>query len=245
MNLRQSTKFLSLSLGAIALTGLLGASLAACGTSAQSSSSASTAARPIDPSGMPHGQNKLKTAGQSMQHDGMQHDMGHSMDLGPADAEYDLRFIDAMIPHHEGAVVMAQDLAQKTKRPELQKLAKEIIAAQEKEIAQMKAWRKAWYPKAADTPIAWHSGMKHSMPMTQEQIKAMRMYMDLGSADAEYDLRFLQAMVPHHEAAVVMAQDLAQKTKRPELKKLAKDIMSSQQMEINQMKQWQKAWYKK
>jgi uncharacterized protein (DUF305 family) len=241
MNLRQSTKFLSLSLGALALS----VSLAACDTSAQSSSSANTAASPMNHAGMKHGQDKPKDAGQSMQHGGMKHDMGHSMDLGPADAEYDLRFIDAMIPHHEGAVIMAQDLAQKTKRPELQKLAKEIIAAQDKEIAQMKSWRKAWYPKSADTPMAWHGEMKHSMPMSQEQIKAMRMDMDLGSADAEYDLRFLQAMVPHHEAAVVMAQDLNQKTKRPELQKLAKDIMSSQQIEIDQMKQWQKDWYKK
>jgi uncharacterized protein (DUF305 family) len=238
MNLRYSTKFLSLILGAIALTS------AACGTSVQSSSSASTAASPMDHSGMNHGQDKPKASGQS-QHEGMKHDMLHSMDLGPADAEYDLRFIDAMIPHHEGAVIMAQDLAQKTKRPALQKLAKEILAAQEKEIAQMKAWRKAWYPKAADTPMAWHGEMKHSMPMSHAQIKAMRMDMDLGSADVEYDLRFLQAMVPHHEAAVVMAKDLAQKTKRPELQKLAKDIIGSQQMEIDQMQQWRKNWYKK
>lgn len=192
---------------------------------------------------MNHGQDKAK--GQPMQSGGMNHNMGHSMDLGPANSEYDLRFIDAMIPHHEGAVIMAKDLAQKTKRPELQKLAKEIIAAQDQEIAQMKAWRKAWYPKAPDQPMAWHAEMNHSMAMTPEQIKAMRMDMDLGAADAEYDLRFLKAMVPHHEAAVVMAKDLAQKTKRPELQKLAKDVISSQQVEIDQMRQWQKDWYKK
>lgn len=175
----------------------------------------------------------------------MKHTMGHSMDLDPANSEYDLRFIDAMIPHHEGAVIMAKDLAQKTKRPELQKLAKEIIAAQDQEIAQMKTWRKAWYPKAPDQPMAWHTEMNHSMAMTPEQIKAMHMDMDMGPADTEYDLRFLKAMVPHHEAAVVMAKDLAQKTKRPELQKLAKDVISSQQMEIDQRKQWQKDWYKK
>jgi len=71
------------------------------------------------------------------------------------------------------------------------------------------------------------------------------MDMDLGKADAEYDLRFMQAMVPHHQAAVVMAQDMAQKTKRPELQKLSKEIIVSQQIEIDQMQQWQKSWYKK
>ena len=33
---------------------------------------------------------------------GMNHNM--SMDLGPADADYDLRFIDGMTVHHQGAV---------------------------------------------------------------------------------------------------------------------------------------------
>lgn len=172
-------------------------------------------------------------------------DMNHSMDLGPADANYDLRFIDAMIPHHEGAVIMAQDLAEKTQRPELQTLAKNIIDAQEKEIEQMKQWRKQWYPNAMATPMAWHGEMNHMMAMSSEQIDAMRMNVDLGSADSEYDLRFLEAMIPHHEAAVIMAQDLAEKTKRPELQKIAQDILASQQAEIDQMKQWQQQWYKK
>jgi uncharacterized protein (DUF305 family) len=226
MGSQQSTNFLSMMLGSIVLS----VALAACGTAAQTSptTSASPTASPMNHSGMNHDQ--------SMPQSGM-NGMSHNMDLGPADADYDLRFIDAMIPHHEGALVMAQDLAQKTKRPELQKLAQEI--------AQMKQWRQDWYPKAPNTPMAWHPSMKHMMAMSPEQISAMKMDMDLGKADAEYDLRFLQAMVPHHQAAVVMAQDLAQKTKRPELQKLAKAIMASQQAEIDQMQQWQKSWYKK
>lgn len=67
--------------------------------------------------------------------------------LGSADAEYDQRFIDMMIPHHEGAIMMAKDALQKSQRPEINKLAEDIIAAQEKEIAQLRSWREAWYPK--------------------------------------------------------------------------------------------------
>jgi uncharacterized protein (DUF305 family) len=172
-------------------------------------------------------------------------EMNHSMDLGPADANYDLRFIDGMIPHHEGAVIMAQDLAEKTQRPELQTLAKNIIYAQEKEIEQMKQWRKQWYPNAMTTPMAWHGEMNHMMVMSTQQIEAMKMNVNLGSADVEYDLRFLEAMIPHHEAAVIMAKDLAEKTQRPELQKIAQDILASQQAEIDQMKQWRQQWYKK
>ena len=67
------------------------------------------------------------------------------MDLGPADADYDLRFIDAMRMHHQGAIEMAKAVQQKSKRPEMKKLADSIITAQSREIAQMSQWRQAWY----------------------------------------------------------------------------------------------------
>lgn len=65
--------------------------------------------------------------------------------LGPADSNYDGRFIDMMIPHHEGAIDMARDAKKKSQRPEIQKLADDIIAAQEEEIAQLKQWKAKWY----------------------------------------------------------------------------------------------------
>jgi uncharacterized protein (DUF305 family) len=174
-----------------------------------------------------------------MDHSGMK----HGMDLGPVNEELDLRFIDSMIPHHKGAVVMAKEVLQKSQRPDLKKLADDIIRAQTKEINQMKAWRTAWYPKAPSEPIAWHSNMGHSMAMTQDQIKSMMMTMDLGAADAEFDRRFIDAMIPHHEGALTMAQEVLGKSKRPEIQKLAKDILTSQAAEIAQMKQWRKTWY--
>ncbi|MBE9035043.1 DUF305 domain-containing protein [aff. Roholtiella sp. LEGE 12411] len=173
--------------------------------------------------------------------------MNHSMamNLGPADANYDLRFIDAMTPHHQGAAVMANVAQQKSKRPEIKKLAGEIIKAQNQEITQMKQWRTAWYPKAGDKPMAYDAKMGHAMEMSPEQMQAMMMNIDLGAADAEFDLRFINAMIPHHEAAVVMAKDALQKSQRPEIKNLAQEIIKAQNAEINQMKQWRKAWYNK
>jgi uncharacterized protein (DUF305 family) len=140
---------------------------------------------------------------------------------------------------------MAQEVLAKSQRPEMKKLAQDIITAQNREINQMKQWRKAWYPKADSKPMAWHAQMNHMMAMTPEQMQAMMMKGDLGAADAEFDLRFLNAMIPHHEGALVMAKDVLSKSKRPEMKKLAQDILSSQQKEIDQMNQWRKAWYKK
>jgi uncharacterized protein (DUF305 family) len=204
--------------------------LTACADSSQNASTAQN-------SPAAEAENKQMSHDSSMSHSMM------GMDLGPADADYDLRFIDAMILHHQGAVVMAKEVQQKSTRSEMKQLADEIIEAQEKEIAQMQQWRKAWYPKAVEQPMAWHSQLGHMMAMSPEQMKAMRMDMDLGQSDAEFDLRFLNAMIPHHEGALTMAQDVLSKSQRPEMKQLAEDILTSQQKEIDQMKQWRQTWY--
>lgn len=59
---------------------------------------------------------------------------------------FDLAFFDAMIPHHQGAVDMVAAIP--GERPEVKQLSAKIVADQQKEIAQMQEWRKAWYPDA-------------------------------------------------------------------------------------------------
>lgn len=66
--------------------------------------------------------------------------------LGKTDPDYERRFIDMMVPHHEGAIMMARHALENANRPELKEQARKIIEAQEKEIAQFKKWRKEWYP---------------------------------------------------------------------------------------------------
>jgi uncharacterized protein (DUF305 family) len=176
-------------------------------------------------------------------HHGSGMNQNRSMTVGPADKEYDLRFIDSMLLHHEGAVNMARTAIKNSRRGEIQNLAKAIIAAQEQEIEQMKRWRAAWYPEAGNTPIAWNAKMNHSMPMTDEYKQSMKMDMNLGKTDSDFDLRFINAMILHHEGALMMARDGTTKSSRPEIKQLSRDIITSQQKEIDEMRQWRKDRY--
>lgn len=69
--------------------------------------------------------------------------MSHDMAAAPMTGDPDHDFVAMMIPHHQGAVSMAEVELKYGKDPMLRRLAQDIIAAQEKEIAEMKAWQAA------------------------------------------------------------------------------------------------------
>ncbi|WP_348257839.1 DUF305 domain-containing protein [Trichocoleus sp. DQ-A2] len=219
----------------VAIASMTGGFLTACSSGSQNQAQAPTAS-PSDAGGMEH-----------MEHRGHGSGMNHSMamDLGPADANYELRFIDAMSVHHQGAVMMAKEAQQKSKRPEIKQLADNIIQDQNKEINQMTQWRQAWYPQANKQPVAYGGADKSVVPMSEQQRQSMMMSGDMGAADAEFDLRFIIGMIAHHEGALTMAEDALNKSKRPEIKQLSQQIITSQKAEIEKMQQWRQAWYKK
>ncbi len=139
---------------------------------------------------------------------------------------YDAQFIDGMIVHHQGAVDMAKEALDQAQRPELKTMATAIIGAQNAEIQQMRAWRDAWFPGLADT-----GGTGMSMGM-----------MFVAPGNEPYDIRFIDAMIPHHQGAVAMAEALKSKTQRAELLVLADQIISAQTAEIAMMKDWRAEW---
>lgn len=67
---------------------------------------------------------------------------------GKHGADFDHAFIDEMIVHHEGAVVMAEAALERADREEVKALAREIINAQTREIAMMRGWVEEWFEHA-------------------------------------------------------------------------------------------------
>lgn len=85
-----------------------------------------------------------------------------------------------------------------------------------------------------------HGGSGMSM---DEMMKGMMMGLE-GKTGLAFDQAFLSEMIVHHQGAVEMARQVLTTSKRPELIKLANDIIKAQEAEIEMMKKWQTEWVK-
>jgi uncharacterized protein (DUF305 family) len=177
---------------------------------------------------------------------GMNHgQMGHgSMGMGSKgmakqmvmeNGEYsDKAFIDAMVPHHQGAIAMADVALENAQHEEINQLSRNIISSQQAEIEELKSIKQEEFG-TSNVP----------MEMSMEQMRGRGMMMDPQSLAKEnpFDEAFINAMIPHHQSAIDMAQTASEKSKIPEIKELAQNIVSAQKREIEQMTQWRQQWY--
>lgn len=63
---------------------------------------------------------------------------------GKSGDEFDEAFIAKMIVHHQGAIDMAKLAEGNAKHDDVKSLANEIVAAQSKEISQLRDWQAQW-----------------------------------------------------------------------------------------------------
>ena len=146
----------------------------------------------------------------------------------------DAAFITDMTAHHQGAIAMARIARQRAEHREIRQLADDIVAAQQGEISVMGTIRR-------DMRGMGEHGNGH-MGMSDAE---MGMNMDpsmLGDAEP-FDRAFIDMMVPHHEGAVAMADQLLKRGEQPALRAMARDIIDAQAKEIAQMRGWRNAWY--
>jgi uncharacterized protein (DUF305 family) len=177
---------------------------------------------------------------------GMDHDqMGYgSMDMGSGgmakqmvmhNGKYsDKAFIDAMVPHHQGAIATAQVALENAEHEEIKELSRNIVSTQQSEIEELKSIKKEEFG-TSEVP----------MEMNSTQMRGMGVMMDPQElANQEpFDKAFIDAMIPHHQSAIEMALVAREKSKNPQIKELAENIINAQQTEIEQMKQWREQWY--
>ena len=135
---------------------------------------------------------------------------------------YDTMFITMMSEHHAGAIVMAQMVDTQAPHAEVKALAVQIIAAQTKELADMKAWAAQW-------------GYTYSEP-SRSAVMAMSHGMD-GLQGEALERQFLNDMISHHNGALDMATLSASRANHAEIKSLSVDIEATQTKEIATMQQ--------
>jgi uncharacterized protein (DUF305 family) len=184
---------------------------------------------------MPMNHGDMNHNAMPMNHAGMDHSQMKSSP-NAANAPYDLQFIDTMIAHHQGAVDMAKMVEGRTTRAELKAFANKIIADQNREISQMREWREKWYAGAPAAMNMEMPGMADSMKMDMSKLTAAK--------DKEFDLMFIEMMIPHHEGATTMSKEALTKGEHAELKALAQNIIKEQEAEIAQMNVWKSEWAK-
>jgi uncharacterized protein (DUF305 family) len=146
----------------------------------------------------------------------------------------DERFSDAMVPHHQGAIEMARVALENAEHEEIVQLSENIVSTQRAEIEELKSIKKEEFGTS-----------RVPMEMSPQQMRGMGVMMDPQElANREpFDKAFIDAMIPHHQSAIEMAEVASEKSKNPQIRELAENIISAQQMEIEQMKQWRKQWY--
>lgn len=174
--------------------------------------------------------------------------MSGMADPDVGEVSFDQVFIDMMVPHHEGAVAMAEIALERAERPEIKEMAEQILAAQTPEIEQLRAWREEWYG-SSDTPSMEVMPMLHDTPgmdmpgMNEGQTMDMAAEVELlRTAPDPFDLAFIDAMIIHHQSAIDAARLAEAQATRPEIKELAANIIEGQQREIDQMNEWREAW---
>lgn len=146
----------------------------------------------------------------------------------------DVSFVQGMIPHHRGALAMAQLADGRAEDPRVLELAGRIEAAQEPEIETMTGWLEEWGEPVPDESDMGMGGMDHGGMdmggMSEEDMTALQ-----NASGAEFDRMFLEMMIEHHRGAVDMAGTEIDEGSYPDAVALAEDIVASQTAEIEEM----------
>jgi uncharacterized protein (DUF305 family) len=152
----------------------------------------------------------------------------------------DVTFVQGMIPHHRGALAMAQMADGRAEDPRVVDLANRIEAAQEPEIETMTGWLQEWGEPVPEESDSSMGGMDHgSMDMGEGMDMGGMSEEDMAALEAasgpEFDRMFLEMMIAHHRGAVEMAETEVADGSNPDAVAMAQEIVDTQNAEIQEM----------
>ena len=155
----------------------------------------------------------------------------------PGEGSAEAGFARDMSVHHAQAVEMAEIVRDKTESEEVRLMAADMALTQQGQIGRMQGWLDAWGLPAtgAEPAMSWMGHPTEGrMPgmASPEEIERLR-----NAPPEEAEVMFFRLMIPHHQAAVPMAEAVMEESDRPEVENLAGAIAASQQGEIELMKE--------
>lgn len=142
----------------------------------------------------------------------------------------DIAFAQAMIPHHQQAVEMAQLADERAGSDEVRDLAADIETAQGPEIETMTGWLEDWDAEVPDPSMEGMDDMAGMM--SAGDMSALE-----GTSGTEFDQMWLTMMIEHHEGAIEMADTEQADGENDDAVELAETIEQTQAAEIEQMEQ--------
>jgi uncharacterized protein (DUF305 family) len=155
-----------------------------------------------------------------------------STETAASSDETEQAFLEAMVPHHQSALAMAEVADRRAQAPEIKQLSTDIAKAQTSEIAQMRQIHERLFGSKLVADETAHD----ALGLTAEEAGMEHAESAAALEDAQpFDRAFVDEMVPHHQGAIAMAEAVLPSTDDPELTRLAEDIIAAQQREIEQM----------
>ncbi len=140
-------------------------------------------------------------------------------------------FIDTMIPHHKAAIEMCQNLLKFTNYNPLINIANNIIKMQTIGINQMTKIRKTTKNFSNDKQKIYNYS-KNYLAITNNMIYKMQN----SKLSSNINLDFINEMIPHHEGAILMCQNLLQYKIDLRLRQVATSIIKNQTKGVTELK---------
>ncbi len=139
-------------------------------------------------------------------------------------------FINCMIPHHQAAIYMCENLLNYTEYEPLIKIANNIITTQEAGIKEMREIR-----CTTQGYESCQEDMKKYMAKYLEIVKNMINNMRNAPKGIDINLNFICEMIPHHEGAIRMCKNLLEYNIDSRLKEVAESIIKEQSEGIKEL----------